>query len=107
MSSGAKASCAAAAVERVSPPRRPRGHEPPEKLTRTSLVKAVRESAAYTRRAFRLVWQSSRPLTIALAIVTLVAAAVPPAIAYTGKRIVDEVLRGSLEGTVRWVGVEL
>lgn len=70
-------------------------------------MKAVRESAAYTRRAFGLVWKSSRSLTLALALVTLIVAAVPPAIAYTGKRIVDEVLKGSLDGTVRWVAVEL
>ncbi len=91
----------------MSPPRRPRGQEPPEKLTRASLVKALRESAAYTRRAFGLVWKSSRSLTVALAVVTLVVAAVPPAIAYTGKRIVDEVLKSNLDGTVRWVAVEL
>ena len=70
-------------------------------------MKALRESAAYTKRAFGLVWKSSRSLTVALAIVTLVVAAVPPAIAYTGKRIVDEVLKGNLDGTVRWVAVEL
>jgi ATP-binding cassette, subfamily B, bacterial len=91
----------------LSPPRRSRGQEPPEKLTRATLVKAVRESAAYTRRAFALVWRSSRALTVALALLTVVVAAVPPAIAYTGKRIVDEVLLGSLDGTVRWVAVEL
>ena len=91
----------------MSPPRRARAQEPPEKLTGASLVKALRESGAYTRRAFKLVWKSSRALTVALALLTLVVAAVPPAIAYTGKRIVDEVLKGSLEGTTRWVAVEL
>ena len=91
----------------MSPPRRPPRTKEPEKLTRKNLLKALRESGAYTRRAFGLVWKSSRPLTGALALLTLMVAAVPPAIAYTGKRIVDHVLAGSLEGTVRWVGVEL
>jgi ATP-binding cassette subfamily B protein len=92
----------------LTPPLRPRGRPAtPEKLTRASLVTAIRESVAYTGRAFGLVWRSSRPLTIALALLTLIVAAVPPAIAYTGKRIVDGVIQGSLEGTVRWVAVEL
>lgn len=52
-------------------------------------------------------WRSSRPLTIALATLTLAAAAVPPAIAYAGKRIVDAVLEESQSGTVRWVATEL
>ena len=84
-----------------------RGAEPPEKLTHANLVKALRQSAAFTRRAFGLVWKSSPSLTVALGLFTLLVAAVPPSIAYTGKRIVDEVLLGSLDGTVRWVAVEL
>ena len=79
----------------MSPPRRPRGPEQPVKLTRASLVKAMRESVAYTKRAFVLVWHSSRPLTVALALLTLVVAAVPPGIALAGKRIVDAVVAGS------------
>ncbi len=92
----------------MSPPRRTkRGNEPPPKLTRATLVKALRESLAFIRRAFGLVWRSSPPLTVALGLITLLVATVPPAIAYTGKRIVDEVLKGSVDGTVRWVAVEL
>lgn len=91
----------------MSPPRSPKKTEPPEKLTLVSLKKAVRDSAAYTRRAFGLVWHSSRSLTVALAVVTLLVAAVPPAIAWAGKRIVDAVVAGSREGTLHWVGVEL
>ena len=77
------------------------------KLTRAVLVKALRDGASYTRRAFGLVWRSSPSLTLALAVITLSVAAVPPAIAYTGKRIVDEVLKGSRDGTIRFVAVEL
>ncbi|CAN5888305.1 ABC transporter ATP-binding protein [soil metagenome] len=91
----------------MSPPRRPKSSKEPEKLTRATLVKGLRESLAFTRRAFGLVWKSSPSLTVALGLFTLLVAAVPPAIAYTGKRIVDEVLLGSLDGTVRWVAVEL
>ena len=91
----------------MSPPRRPRGNEPPEKLTRATLKKALRESAAYSRRALALVWQSSKPLTVALAVLTLRVAAVPPAVAFAGKRIVDSVLERSREDTMKWVGVEL
>jgi ATP-binding cassette subfamily B protein len=92
----------------LSPPRRAaRGNEPPVKLTPETLKKALRESAAYTRRAFGLVWKSSKPLTVALAAITLLVAAVPPAIAFAGKRIVDAVVAKSSHDTMRWVGVEL
>jgi ATP-binding cassette subfamily B protein len=77
------------------------------KLTAETLKKALRDSAAYTRRAFALVWRSSRSLTVVLALLTLLVAAVPPGIAWAGKRIVDAVVAGSREGTMRWVGVEL
>ncbi|MDB5217940.1 MAG: transporter, ATP-binding/permease protein [Myxococcaceae bacterium] len=52
-------------------------------------------------------WKSSRALTVALATITLVVAAVPPAIALAGKRIVDAVVAKSSDDTVKWVGVEL
>ncbi|MDB4938044.1 MAG: transporter, ATP-binding/permease protein [Labilithrix sp.] len=71
------------------------------------LKQALRDSAAYTRRAFALVWSSSRPLTVALALFTLLVAAVPPAIAFAGKRIVDAVVARSEPETIKWVGVEL
>jgi len=92
----------------LSPPRRAaRGNDPPVKLTPETLKKALRESAAYTQRAFGLVWKSSKPLTVALASITLLVAAVPPAIAFAGKRIVDAVVAKSSDDTIRWVGVEL
>ena len=67
----------------------------------------MRDSAAYTRRAFGLVWRSSKRLTVALAVATLLVAAVPPSIAWAGKRIVDAVVARSHDDTVKWVGVEL
>jgi ATP-binding cassette subfamily B protein len=58
------------------------------------------------RRTLALVWQSSRPLTFALMLLTLVGAAIPPAVAYVGKRIVDAVVAREGDLTLRWVIVE-
>ena len=49
----------------------------------------------YSGRAVELVWTTSRALTIALAILTLVAGLLPAAIAYVGKLIVDAVVLAS------------
>ena len=46
----------------------------------------------YTHRAIDLVWTTSRPLTIALAVLTIVAGVVPAAIAWVGQLIVDGVV---------------
>jgi ATP-binding cassette subfamily B protein len=46
----------------------------------------------YSRRAIELVWTTSRPLTIALALLTLLAGALPAAVAYIGALIVDSVV---------------
>jgi len=59
------------------------------------------------RRALGLVWRSSPGLTLALAGMTVVAAAVPPAVAWAGKLIVDAVVARSRDETLRWVAVEL
>jgi ATP-binding cassette subfamily B protein len=55
----------------------------------------------------RLVWRSSRAMTLALAVLTLVGALVPLGVAYAGKRIVDAVVSRSREATLHWVLVEL
>jgi ATP-binding cassette subfamily B protein len=47
---------------------------------------------AYSRRALELVWTTSRPLSVAFAILTLVAGALPAAVAYVGALIVDAVI---------------
>ena len=46
----------------------------------------------YSSRALALVWTTSRPLTITLALLTLVAGVLPAAIAYIGQLIVDGVV---------------
>jgi ATP-binding cassette subfamily B protein len=81
-------------------PVEPKGPKPP-------ILAQLRESLAHTRMTLRLVWQSSRPMTVALAALTLVSALVPLGVAYAGKRIVDGVVAGSRPTTVHWVLVEL
>ncbi|MGH8503170.1 MAG: ATP-binding cassette domain-containing protein, partial [Gammaproteobacteria bacterium] len=46
----------------------------------------------YTRRAIDLVWTTSRPLSIALGLLTVLAGATPAAVAYVGALIVDAVI---------------
>ena len=62
---------------------------------------------SYTRATVALVWRSSPESTVMLAALTLAAAVLPLGIAYAGKRIVDAVVNGSADGTLRWVLVEL
>jgi ATP-binding cassette subfamily B protein len=50
----------------------------------------------YSRRALDLVWTTSRPLTLTLAILTLVAGVLPAVIAYIGQLIVDGVVAASM-----------
>jgi ATP-binding cassette, subfamily B, bacterial len=47
---------------------------------------------AYSRRALELVWTTSRTLSIAFAVLTLIAGALPAAVAYVGALIVDAVV---------------
>ncbi len=46
----------------------------------------------YSRRALELVWTTSRPLSVALGLLTLVAGALPAGVAYVGAQIVDAVV---------------
>ena len=46
----------------------------------------------YSRRALKLVWETSRPLSVALAALTLVAGVLPAVVALLGARIVDSVV---------------
>ncbi len=47
---------------------------------------------AYSRRAIQLVWTTSRPLTLVLAVLTILAGVLPAVMAYIGKLIVDGVV---------------
>ncbi len=52
----------------------------------------------YSRRAIELVWSTSRPLTIGIAVLTVIAGALPAAVAYVGALIVDAVVAAMRAG---------
>jgi len=54
----------------------------------------------YTRRAIDLVWTTSRPLSIALGLLTVLAGAAPAAVAYVGALIVDAVIAAAQSAPV-------
>ena len=83
--------------------RRPKKQEAPKVPFR----QAMRESVGYIRRALSLVWKSSPSLTAAFAVVVLLGSTLGPGIALAGKKLVDAVVAGSRDATLRWVGVEL
>jgi ATP-binding cassette, subfamily B, bacterial len=71
----------------------------------------------YSGRAFMLVWHTSRTITLWLLFLSVAAGALPAAIAYVGKLIVDQVVGASAatasaghadaSAALRWVGLEL
>jgi ATP-binding cassette subfamily B protein len=76
-------------------------------------LRALPEVFRYTRHAIELVWSTSRPLTIALAGLTLAAGVLPAGIAWVGARIVDAVVaaiaaggQGGVTGVLVYVGLE-
>ena len=69
--------------------------------------KQIKDSFAQVPRTLALVWRASRRTTLVLGALTLVAAGLPPLIAWVGKKIVDAVVAGSAEETLRWVVIEL
>lgn len=52
----------------------------------------------YCPRAIQLVWRTNRTLTIALAVLTLIAGLLPAVVAYVGKLIVDSVVIAAQSG---------
>jgi ATP-binding cassette subfamily B protein len=69
----------------LKPPRRPAPSKP-------ELARGFLGVFAYSRRALELVWTTSRPLTVAFGLLTLVAGTLPAAVAYVGALIVDAVV---------------
>ncbi len=53
----------------------------------------------YIGKAFLLVWETNRKLTIAIAVLTLIGGILPAGIAYVGKLIVDSVVIASRSGS--------
>ena len=67
----------------------------------------LRQSFSHVPRTLQLVWRASPRATGALAVLTLLSAAVPLLIAYAGKAIVDAVVAQSSALALRWVLIEL
>jgi ATP-binding cassette, subfamily B, bacterial len=91
--------------------------QPPPPLE-VGLPARLKASAKHSARALGLVWDSAPGGVIALAVFTVIAAALPPAVAYVGKMIIDAVIaarsaapglvrHAALVRAVRLVGVEL
>src|SRR6187401_3151025 len=76
-------------------PRRPR-----QNADKPDLARGFLGVFAYSRRALELVWTTSRGLSIAFAVLTLIAGALPAAIAYVGSLIVDAVVSAIQSGAV-------
>lgn len=67
----------------------------------------LRGSFAHTPKTLRLVVRHARAATATLGVLTLVAAALAPAVAWVGKVLVDAALAKNVGATMRWVAVEL
>src|SRR6185437_3789356 len=52
----------------------------------------------YSRRAVELVWSTSHGLTVALAVLTIIAGVLPASVAFVGSRIVDSVVAAMRTG---------
>ncbi len=70
----------------------------------------IRGLFTFTRRAFQLVWTTSRPLTVAFCILTLLAGCLPATVAYVSKLLVDGVVQAQAlkqpEGALQVVMLE-
>lgn len=71
---------------------------PPPAQTLRRLPREFLEVFRYGRKALELVWQTSRSLSVWLAVLTVLAGALPALIAYLGARIVDAVVTASSGG---------
>jgi len=89
---------------------------PPAEIKRRPEDNAIRRAFGvfrYSGRAVQLVWQTSPALTVALALLTLIAGILPAGVAYVGKLIVDGVVDAVQSGTAAdreiamwWVAAE-
>jgi ATP-binding cassette subfamily B protein len=80
------------AGRRLGPSGLPPGAAAPSGTGGLATLRALPEVFQYTRHALGLCWATSRPLTVALALLTLVAGLLPAAIAWVGALIVDAVV---------------
>jgi ATP-binding cassette subfamily B protein len=65
---------------------------PPPPAPPIGAVARLRASVSQSGRTLRLVWQSSPGGVVALGVLTVLAAALPPVVAYVGKLIIDAVI---------------
>jgi ATP-binding cassette subfamily B protein len=72
----------------------------------TNLPRKIRENLVLAWRGLRLAWDTSARLASVMAALTLLSAFMAPFMAYTGKLIVDAVLKGSRDDTIRYVAWE-
>jgi ATP-binding cassette subfamily B protein len=71
---------------------------PPPGLALRDLPRQFVEAFGYSRKALGLVWQTSRRLTVWLALLTLLVGVLPALVAFIGARIVDAVVVASSQG---------
>ncbi len=74
---------------------------------KTTIWKSVKDSFAHTPRTLALVWKANARGTVLLAILTVIAAVFPLAVAYVGKLIMDAVVAKDRDAALRWVLIEL
>ena len=60
----------------------------------------------HSRRGFGIVWETSRSLTITMAVLTVIAGLLPGAVAWVGKLIVDAVVDKDADAVIRYVILE-
>lgn len=86
----------------MSPPNH--GKPPP---AQSGKRRSWKSSFAFTPRTIALVYRSAPAATIALATLTLFSALLPVSVAWVGKQIIDSVVSGDRDLTLRWVLIEL
>jgi ATP-binding cassette subfamily B protein len=67
---------------------------------------ALRAYFTYTAKGLALAWRASPKLGVMIVILTAISAALPPAMAYVGKLIIDSVVAGNRDRTVEFVLLE-
>ena len=88
-------------------------HSRPDRSDQLGGLKHAAGLLTFSRRALQLVWNTGRPLTIALAVLTLIAGVLPAGIAYVGRLIIDAVIRAADTGLIvdrnaalGWIAIE-
>lgn len=91
-------------------------HHPPSTTPAEATTRGFLGVFRYSRRAMELVWTTNHRLTVALALLTLLAGALPAAMAWVGALIIDAVVAAtraaqesgvtSLHRVFTWVAVE-